>query len=395
MAKCFDGIKVLDFTNNIAGPTAVAMLADFGADVIKIEKPKLGDDARAYMPKLSDRSVVELWLNRGKRSLEVALDDPEAVEIVLKLIKVTDIIVEAFRPGTMKKYGLDYENVKKINPGIIYCSISNFGQNGPLASVGGYDTIVQATSGMMDMTGEKGGSPTKIGFPVVDYATAHNAFGGIAVALYYREKTGIGQMVDIGLFNCGLAMNHFVEQTSIGIPTTRKGNLSEVISPCGIYTAKCGSLVIMANNKMWPTICKCMNRPDLEVDPRYSTAQNRAANAYEIKKIMEEWLEMYDDIDIPDQILQKSGIPCHKVNTNQEAIDLALEAGNGAIDNLMLDESLGQESIKARGVHIILSETPGKLAKASPELGQNTEEILLELGYSKEKVDELIARWKK
>lgn len=393
MPQCFEGLTVLDFCNNIAGPTAAAMMADYGARVIKIEKPS-GDDSRKYAPKLKHRSISELWFNRGKESVTVDMNDPEGISFLKKLIAKADVVIEAFRPGTMKKFGLDYETLHAEYPRLIYCSISAFGQHGPMAKVGGYDTVIQAMSGMMEMTGEPDGEPVKLGFPVVDYATAHNMFGGISMALYHRERAGQGQWVSVSLFSVATAMDHFLEQTAAGIHVSRNGNISKVVAPVGNYTGKHGTLCISCNNdKLWVLCAKAMGREDLITDPDFATNVARGKNTYKVKQLVIDWMNTFDDIDTPDQILQEAGVPCHKVNTLEEALELAEKAGDGAVAEMKLVEGLGMETLKARAIHIVLSETPGKLSPSSHELGADTIEVLKANGYSEEQAKTLAGHW--
>ena len=393
MSTSFEGIRVLDFTNNLAGPTCSAMLADFGADVIKLEKPS-GDDSRRYAPRLGGRSVTELWTNRGKRSVTVDMNDEDGQAFIGKLIAEADVIVEAFRPGIMKKFGFDYETLHALYPRLIYCSISAFGQTGPMSQEGGYDTLIQAMCGMMDMTGEPDGAPTKMGFPVVDYCTAHVAFGAVATALYVREKTGKGQLIDAALYSTAISMNHFLEQTSVGVPVSRNGNISKVVAPVGNYSGKCGTLCISCNNdKLFFRCAKAMGREDLLENPEFSTNVARGRNTLEVKAIMEEWIDSFEDISMPERILHDAGVPCAKVNNNAGAIELAERAGHGSVAPLRLGEELGWGTLLTRGITFKLSETPGVLSEASHQLGADTLDVLIEAGYDPEVAQAMAQKW--
>ena len=197
--QVYENLKVLDVTNNYAGPMAGAMLADYGAEVWHVEKPVLGDDNRYFPPIIDGISINYCTSNRGKKSVVLDLKDPRGAEAFRKLAAQADVLLESYRPGVMKKLGLDYETLKEINPRLIYCSISAYGQEGPYANRPGYDVIAQAVSGMMEMTGEPDGAPTKIGSAIGDWMGALNAFGCIGTALYYRSETGEGQHIDISL----------------------------------------------------------------------------------------------------------------------------------------------------------------------------------------------------
>ena len=373
MEKLLEGLKVIDFTTNIAGPLAGSMLADFGADVIKIEKPVVGEEGRLQMPKVEGRSIVNLWLDRGRRSLAVPLDDPQGLKIVKELIKNADVVLQGFRSGVMKKFGLDYESVSKSNPRIIYCSISVFGAEGPLAERAGYDILIQGLTGLMAMTGEADGPPMRHGFTITDYAAGFNGFGGIAAALYYREKTGVGQHVDIPLFNVGLAMNHHVEATSIGHTISRTGNISRVVSPCGSYTGKHGSLALQcATPGQWKLLCECMNRPDLIDHPDFKTSEKRLKNTEAVTAAIVAWLDSLDSIDTAEKIMQEAGLACAKVRTTAEAIAVGIEADNGMITDMETPDGMKLRTIKCRGVHIILSKTPGKIGKALRQWANTT-----------------------
>ena len=199
MKNLFDGLRVVDFTSNAAGPVSTGYLADFGAEIIKVEKPVAGDDMRSFPPDLHGTGLFFFWPNRGKKSLVLDMADPEGREIALKLIEEADIVVESFKPGTMENFGLGYEDLRKVNPAIIMCSVSAFGQTGPHSPKPGYDVVAQALSGIMDLTGDPSGPPTRSGVVLADYTTGIYAYAAIVSALYHRERTGKGQHVDIAL----------------------------------------------------------------------------------------------------------------------------------------------------------------------------------------------------
>lgn len=322
------------------------------------------------------------------------MNSPDGIKFIKQLVAAADVIVEAFRPGVMDKFGLDYANVHKMNPRLVYCSISAFGQNGPMSDRGGYDTLIQAMSGMMDMTGEPDGQPTKLGFPVVDYGTAHLCFGAIAAALYKREKTGKGQWIDASLFSTAIAMNHFLEQTSAGVSVSRNGNLSKVTAPVGNYSGKNGTLTISCNNdKMFNRLAKALNLDWMIDDPQYSTNVARGNNTFKVAEIIEARLSEFDDINEAERLLYDAGVPCAKVNNNEEAIELAKYAGHGCVAELDLGEGLDRKTLLTRGIPFKMSDTPGKLAPASHELGADTIDVLIEMGYSREEAEKLASSW--
>lgn len=253
MKNLFDGIKVIDFSTNAAGPVASALLADFGAEVIKIERPGVGDDTRGFPPFVDNKVGISfLYLNRGKKSIAVDTTTPEGISIIKQLIDSADIVLENYRPGTMKKLGLDYETLKQSNPKLIMCSISGYGQTGPDWFKPGYDLIAQAVSGVMDLTGFAGGPPIRSGIVVADYATGYNAYGAITTALYYRERTQQGQLLDISLVDCLTSMNSHVDLVSLGKHSSRQGNHHSMLCPFGVFPGQNGAVVICAPN---PKLC--------------------------------------------------------------------------------------------------------------------------------------------
>ncbi len=373
MKTIFEGIKVLDLTNNIAGPLSTAMLADFGAEVIKVEKPNGGDDSRAWAPLVDGVSAYYLWHNRGKKSIVLDLKSDAHLEIIRELIKQVDVVVESFRPGIMEKFRLGYQDIATINPNIIMCSISAFGQTGPYRNLPGYDLIAQAMSGVMDVTGESDGPPQKLGPSVADYSGGFNAFGAIAAALFYRERTGQGQHIDVSLLECIIAANDYCEPAFMGRPVTRNGNHHSMLAPYGVFNGKDGSIVIgVLNPKLWDTFTTIIGKPELATDPRFVTASDRIDNLPEVIEIIEQWLGTLDRIDDGEKLLKENGIPCAKV---KRVIDLKTDPHlleRGTVTELQLPDS--NMKLTTRGVHIKFSKTPGKLG-VPPKLGEHQQEI--------------------
>lgn len=397
MGKIFEGIKVLDFTNNAAGPSTASLLADFGAEVIKVERPALGDDVRSFAPRIEGKSLNFMWLNRGKKSIEIALDTPEGVDIIKKIIPDMDIIVESFRPGVMKKFGLDYDSVEKIKPEIIYCSISAFGQNGPYAMKPGYDLIAQALSGIMDSTGEKNGPPQKSGAILGDYIGGLNAYGSIAAAMYHRQQTGEGQYIDVSLYEGLVSINGSFEQVNLGLEPTRGGNHHNSLAPYGLFNNRKGqSMIICApNNKLWSKLCVEMGHPEEGESERFGSASGRLANLEQLVDFVETWLYSFEDISQAVALLDGKGIPCCKVQTTKELLTDEHLLARHSIGDLPTYDSLqekGMPTIKARGVWNKFSKTPGVMGKA-PDLGQHNYEILNRYGISKQEFDLLLEKW--
>ena len=395
MDGIYKGIKVIDFTNNAAGPLTGSMLADFGADVIKIERPVVGDDVRGFGPRIKGESLPFIWLNRGKRSVEVALDDPEGIEITKTMIKSADIVLQAFKPGVMKKFGLDYDSVVKINPQIIYCSISAFGQKGPYSKKPGYDLIAQALSGVMDITGDPKGEPTKSGTIMGDYIGTLNAFGCISACLYHRKCTGEGQYIDISLCDGLVAFNGLVEPAFMMKNPTRTGNHSYSLCPYGLFPGKEGQYMIVCapTNKLWTKLCNLIGNS--EAAETYNSAALRIANLDKVIEIIGSFAKQFDDIADAVKILEENNIPSCKVQNTLEVINDEHFRQRGTICEMPTTPSLqakGLKTITARGPWNKLSKTP-LVYREPPVLGVHNHEVLESYGYSKEKIDALEKKW--
>ncbi len=394
MKNLFEGLKVVDFTNNAAGPVSTAYLADFGAEILKIEKPGVGDDIRAFSPAIDGVSLPFFWLNRGKKSLVLDMTDPDGREIALKLISEADIVVESFKPGTMESFGLGYPDLKKINPALIMCSVSAFGQDGPYSHKPGYDIVVQALSGIMDLTGKSNGAPVRSGIALGDYTAGVYAYAAIVSALYHLKNTGIGQHVDIALFDCMVSYNGFIEIAGIGKNPTRTGNHHSLLAPFGAFKGKNGSIIIAAPNpKLWKMLCSIMNNEELAEDPRFATGADRLKNMDPLVQLVEAWLDTFPDIKEPLELIEEAGIPCAKVNTTAQVLEDEHLKARKMITTLETPDGLSIPSLKARGNPFKFSEVRAVLKKASG-LGQHQYEILKSIGYGEEKIIELKARWK-
>lgn len=394
MASIFKGLRVVDFSNVLAGPHPTAFLADFGAEVIKIEKPKTGDEIRSYLPKIDGMGVPFFWLNRGKKSVVLELDDPEGREIAEKLAASADIIVENFRPGVMKKFSLDYANIKKINPKVIYCSISAYGQEGAFSKKPGYDVLAQALSGAMDMTGDPNGEPTRVGFVLGDFTAGVYAYGAIATALYHRERTGKGQYMDISLIDCLVSYNHYVEGVSVGAKPTRSGNNAPGAAPFGLFKGKENRFVVICaiNPKHWGLLCNAMKRPEMIDDPEFNSVGARVKNVKKVTEIIEGWLCSYENIDIPAKILDEAGVPCSKVNSTSDLVTDEYMLSRGMIVDFPMPEGMSVKSIKARGTPFRFSEDEAVFG-VSPKLGQHEDEVLKSIGYSSSAIADLKKKW--
>jgi len=399
MSRIFDDINVLDFTNNVAGPACASMMADHGANVIKIERPVVGGDERQFNPRINGVAVQVWWLGRGKKSVELALDDPDGIEIVKKMVKDADIIIESFRPGIMKKFGLDYSSIVMINPQVVYCSISAYGQSGPYANKPGYDVIAQALSGFMDMTGDPNGPPTKIGPAVGDYTAALNAFGSIAAAMYHKLKTGEGQYIDVSILDGLVEYNSSIEVCDAAKKNvTRNGNHMATICPYGIYNGKKQQALVIAapNEKLWKILCAVMGKEEEGNHPDIVTQDKRVMHIPQVVELIEGWLYQFDDIQEAADLIEKAGVPCAKVKQTRELITDVHLVGRGMIIDLPTPPGVatkGIPTVKARGPWVKFSKTPVEFVGAA-DLGQHNMEVLTKYGLTEKEVDALEKKWR-
>lgn len=312
-----DGVVVLDLTRVLAGPYCAALMADMGATVYKIEQPGKGDDSRAMGPFQNGQSVYFINCNRGKMGCTLNLKAPEGKKLFLELVKKADVVLESYRPGTMEKLGLSYETLKAVNPGIIYGSISGYGQTGPYSKRAGYDIIGQAAGGLMSTTGWPGGSPTRTGTPMGDVLAGLSLAIGILAALNNKRVTGEGEKVDIALVDSVVSsmMNINMIYFTEGRIPQRIGNRYESTYPYDSFKTKDGDVIIGAgNDKLYRLLCQEMGREDLATDERFLTVSNRVANHEALGKIIEAWT-MTQTVDEVADRLNKIGVPSSPINT--------------------------------------------------------------------------------
>ena len=388
--KALEGIVVLDFTKVLAGPYCGSILADFGADVIKIELPGKGDDARAYGPIVNGESLYYANLNRGKRGITLNLKTEQGKEVFKKLVRKADILIENNRPGVMERLGLSYEELSRINPRLIYGKISGFGSTGPYADRPGYDIISQAMGGLMSVTGEKGGPPTRSGNAMGDVLGGMNLTIGILMALEARNRSGRGQVVDIALVDSVIASLEQAWQryfTSGKIPV-RHGNSYDAIAPYDSYRAKDGYLVIgCGNQKLFEVLClRILNRPELSTDERFKTMPLRVENQMALKKVIEEWMQDMTVDEAVKQVLDV-GIPAGPIMS----LDMISNDVHFTEARQMFEEIdyPGVGTIKLNNSPIKLSESKAKIRGLSPRLGEHNKEILMNLGYSDQQIEEM------
>ena len=392
-----EGVNILDLTRVLAGPTSTQLLGDLGANIIKIERPESGDDSRNLGPPYLDRntrkpkeSAYFLSVNRNKHSVTIDLTKKDGQDLALKLIKKCDVIVENFRAGNLKQYGLDYANVKQKNPQIIYCSITGFGQNGPYSKRGGYDYLVQAMGGIMSITGEKKGNPTKIGVGVSDIITGLYASNAILAALRFRDKTSKGQHIDLSLMDSQVSWLSYVAQSyliSKEIPK-RIGNDHPSIVPYQTVMAKDGLMVLaIANDRQFRDFCKFAKIPELFNNPKFCTNSLRVKNRGSLNKII---LKVLKEKKIDEWVLglNKLNVPCGPINNIKQVFeDPQVNSRNMKIK---MKHKKSKKFIDLIGNPIKFSASKVKYKKSPPTLGQDTEKILIKfLKLSKKEVNRL------
>ena len=389
MARALDGIRIIDFSKALAGPYCTMLLSDMGAEVIKVEMPGKGDDSRGWGPPFVEgEAAYFMSINRNKKSITLNLKDNKAREIAFKLIEKADVVLETNRPGVMKKLGLDYESVKAANPGIIYASISGFGQTGPYSKRPGFDQVIQGYGGIMGLTGEKGGGPLKVGIAVTDIATGMFAAIGILSALYNRQVTGKGQYVDASMLDGQVSWLTYQggRYLASGKVPERIGSAHPLIVPYQDFEASDGFINIAAgNDNLWKKFCDVAGLQDIADDPKFATNAKRVENRDEVvgivskvikTKTMQEWLDL----------LNEAGIPCGPIYTVDQIFK---DPQVLARDMLVEVDHPKCGKVKVTGCPIKFSETPAEITAAPPVLGQHNEQILAELGFDNAAVEKL------
>ncbi len=389
MALPLEDVKVLDFTRVMAGPFATMLLGDLGADVIKIEPPG-GDDTRSWGPPWIGRdSAYFMSTNRNKRSIIIDLKNPRSREVVERLVKRADVVLENFRPGVAEELGISYDKLSRINPRIIYCSISGFGQSGPYRDRPGYDLVALAMSGLMSITGEANRPPVKFGVPIADLTTALFAVISILSALYWREKTGKGQYIDMAILDVQIlllshqAFNYF----ATGEEPKRMGSAHPNIVPYQAFETSDGYIVItVGSEKLWEKFCRAVERTDFLDNPKFRTNADRVVNREEL---VEELSRMFRSKPTSFwlEVLEKAGVPAAPVLTVGQALNNEHVRYRGMVVEIEHQEA---GLIKMLGTPFKLSETPGRVRAPPPIRGQHTYEILKELGFTDEEIRELM-----
>ncbi|NYT86462.1 CaiB/BaiF CoA transferase family protein [Pollutimonas harenae] len=386
-----DGIRVLDLSRVLAGPWCSQNLADLGADVIKVERPGMGDDTRGWGPPFlkdadgNDTSEAAYYLstNRNKRSITIDIASPEGAELIRDIAKQSDILIENFKFGGLKKYGLDYESIKAINPKLIYCSITGFGQTGPMAPLPGYDFMIQGMGGLMSITGERddlpGGGPQKAGVAVTDLFTGMYATVAVLGALQERHRSGLGQHIDVALLDCHVAMlaNQNLNYMTSGVAPERAGNAHQNVVPYQVFAASDGHLIVATgNDSQYRAYCQVMGRPDLADNPDYVTNRQRLTHRVALIKELEAIMKTRTRDDWISS-LQKAGVPSGPINNIQQVFDNE-QVKSREIWKTLPHPVAGTAPSTANPIRY--SDTPIQYRMAPPLLGQHTDQILEELG---------------
>jgi len=374
-----NGIRILDLTRVLAGPFCTMILADLGAEVIKIEKPGIGDDSRNFPPFVNNESAYYILLNRGKKSIVLNLKHQKGKEIFLELVKKSDVIVENFKPGTMEKLGIGYEVLNKINPKIICASISAFGQYGPYKDRPGYDLISQGMGGIMSITGWPDSPPTKAGTAIADISAALFCCIGILAALRARELTGVGQKIDIAMTDCIVAINEAYNEKYLikGEIPKRIGNRYEYIYPYDTFKTKDGWVIIgVGNDEIWKRFCKAIGKEELIHDKNFNTNEKRVKNYKLLEPIINEWTSKRNINEIISYLL-KYDIPCGPVYTIADACEDPHIAKAREMVISINQPKIGE--IKIINCPIKMFPFLPKVKEPAPLLGQHTYKILKEL----------------
>ncbi len=380
------GIKVIDLTRVLAGPFCTMTLADLGAEIIKIEKPGTGDDSRAFGPHLHGESAYFMSINRGKKSLTLDLKAEKGREIFLKLVKDADVVVENFKPGVMKKLGLDYAALQKINPKLIYCASSGFGQTGPYSSRPAYDLIIQGMGGLMSITGPDASQPTKVGSSIADIFAGVFSAIGILSALYNRTHTGKGQMVDVAMLDCMVAIleNAIARFTGSGIDPVPIGNRHPSIAPFTSVRTSDGYInIACGNDALWLKLCEIIERPDLATDKRYESNRSRCDHMPDLLPQLNEAMHKQSSAYWLKK-LEEGHVPAGPINS----ISQVLSDPQVLARNMLLELAHPVAGlVKVPGSPVKLSDTPAEVKAPAPVLGQHNDEILASLGYSVQQIE--------
>ena len=388
--RSLEGVRVLDLSRVLAGPWCAQNLADLGADVIKVERPRTGDDTRSWGPpwlrdgegRDSHDSTYYASTNRNKRSITLDISKPEGRELVIALAKKSQILIENYKVGDLKRYGLDYESLRNENPSLVYCSITGYGQTGPDAPKPGYDFVFQGMGGLMSITGERddlpGGGPQKVGVAVVDMFTGMYATVAVLAALRHAERTGEGQYIDMALIDAVVAVgaNQILGHLNGGPIPPRYGNAHANVVPYNVFATSDGYMILaVGNDSQWLGCCRAIGRPDLEADERYRKMSGRIANRKELLADLEAWLRTQPARHWTTA-LEREGVPCGPINDYEQVMEEPQVIHRGLQLELKRADGGTAPSIASP---LRLSRTPVRHDNAPPLLGQHTEAVLEDL----------------
>ena len=373
------GIRVLDFTQYLAGPTVTRLMVEMGAEIIKVERAPAGDPSRLLPAVRDGRSAYFVQQNLGKRSLCIDLSHAASDAVIKDLVSKVDVVVENYGPGVMEKRGWDFESLRRINPQLVMASISAFGRNSPLSHKTGFDWIAQAFAGFMHMTGPGDGPPHPIGVGMADVSAGVHAFASIGYALFNRERTGEGQWMDISMIDCLFAMHELnvqVPQLNPDFVAKRVGTHHPLICPCGVFKSPDGYMSLLVVQGQWKNLCTAMTRPDLETDPRFAEPQTRAQHQAALIPQIETWMASFaNDTSLLAQ-LEAHRVPCGPVLSPSDALTHPYFIGRGAIRPVE-DPFLGR--LMLPGFPLRFSGQTDYSAKVAPLLGQHNAQILTEV----------------
>ncbi|KPK89434.1 MAG: hypothetical protein AMJ94_12125 [Deltaproteobacteria bacterium SM23_61] len=390
MKSPLEGLVILDMTRFLSGPFCTMLLGDMGAEVIKIEPPEIGDDTRAWAPFIGGQGSYYLSTNRNKKSFCVDTRKERGNEVLRSMVKKADVFVENFKPGLMDRLGLDFKSLIALNPRLIYCSISGFGQTGPYRDRPGYDQILQGMSGLMSITGTEESGPVRVGLAIGDILTALFATYGILSALYARERTGKGQWVTTSILEAtvGILTLQAGKYFATGQPPGPAGNHHPVISPYGVYRTKDKPMnIAVGTETMWKNFCRVIGRPELEKDERFQKNNDRVKNRPELNQRIEDALALKTQAEWVEA-LNQAGIPCGPIYT----IDQVFKDPQVLHQKMLLEVVHPKTGrIPMTGLPVQLSETAPQVFLPPPFLGEHTAEVLEHFGFATEEIDRLLA----